>query len=69
MILEHYKQCLDNIPESKLQILKTIIKDYHDIIILGNGGSNAISCHIAEDYTKALGKQIATDLREAVRKG
>ena len=25
-----------------------------DIIILGNGGSNAISCHLAEDYTKAL---------------
>lgn len=57
MILEHYKQCLDNIPPSKLQILKTIIDSYHDIIILGNGGSNAISCHIAEDYTKALGKR------------
>jgi D-sedoheptulose 7-phosphate isomerase len=26
-----------------------------NIIILGNGGSNAISCHIAQDYTKALG--------------
>lgn len=57
MILEAYKQCLDSIPESKLQELKNIINKYHDIIILGNGGSNAISCHIAEDYTKALGKR------------
>ena len=28
-----------------------------NIIILGNGGSNAISCHIAEDYTKMIGKR------------
>jgi D-sedoheptulose 7-phosphate isomerase len=28
-----------------------------DVIILGNGGSNATSCHIAEDYTKILNKR------------
>lgn len=57
MILTSYKECLDKISESKLKSLKTIINDYHNIIILGNGGSNAISCHIAEDYTKTLGKK------------
>jgi len=41
----------------KLNSLKTIINNTSEIIILGNGGSNAISSHIAEDYTKALGKR------------
>jgi D-sedoheptulose 7-phosphate isomerase len=57
MILNTYKHCLDRISQDDLDKLKSIIDSYHDIIILGNGGSNAISCHIAEDYTKALGKR------------
>jgi D-sedoheptulose 7-phosphate isomerase len=57
MILQDYKQCVSDISERQLAELKTIINNYHDIIILGNGGSNAISSHIAEDYTKTLGKR------------
>ena len=57
MILNTYKHCLDKISQDDLDKLKSIIDSYQDIIILGNGGSNAISCHIAEDYTKALGKR------------
>lgn len=57
MILNTYKHILDKISQDDLDKLKSIIDSYQDIIILGNGGSNAISCHIAEDYTKALGKR------------
>lgn len=57
MNLQDYNKCLSNIDVSKLDLLNHHIKDAKDIIILGNGGSNAISCHIAEDYTKMLGKK------------
>ena len=57
MILNTYKHCLDRISQDDIDKLKSIINCYEDIIILGNGGSNAISCHIAEDYTKVLGKR------------
>lgn len=36
---------------------KVILENTTEIIILGNGGSNAISAHMAEDYTKALKKK------------
>jgi D-sedoheptulose 7-phosphate isomerase len=34
-----------------------LLKKYQDIILLGNGGSNAVCAHIAEDYTKVLKKR------------
>ena len=34
-----------------------LLTQYKDIIILGNGGSNAVSLHIAEDYSKVLKKR------------
>lgn len=37
--------------------LKEIISSYTHIIIMGNGGSNSISSHISQDYTKFLNKQ------------
>lgn len=36
--------------------LSQLISANRKIIILGNGGSNSIASHMAEDYTKALGK-------------
>lgn len=57
MNLQNFKDCLNGINEKHLADLKTIIDSYEKIIILGNGGSNAISCHLAQDYTKALGKR------------
>lgn len=56
MNLQKYKECLENIDQSLLDRLKEIVNLSEHIIILGNGGSNAISCHIAQDYTKLLGK-------------
>lgn len=57
MNLQEYKKCVSQLDEGKLEQLAKIINDSRDIIILGNGGSNAISCHIAQDYTKKLGKR------------
>lgn len=37
--------------------LSTLVNWHKDIIILGNGGSNSIASHLAQDYTKALGKK------------
>jgi D-sedoheptulose 7-phosphate isomerase len=42
------------ISDTDLQNLKDKILSSKSIIILGNGGSNAIASHMAEDYTKAL---------------
>ena len=30
---------------------------YEKIIILGNGGSNSVACHISQDYVKFHGKK------------
>ena len=40
--------------------LQQLIDSYHNIILLGNGGSSAIASHIAEDYTKVLKKRAFT---------
>lgn len=40
--------------------LKTYIEKYSKIIILGNGGSNSVASHIAQDYTKVLKKRAIT---------
>ena len=34
-----------------------IVHEYTSIIIIGNGGSNAVASHIAQDYTKVLDKR------------
>jgi D-sedoheptulose 7-phosphate isomerase len=58
---------LSIIDNKKLELLKTkILENNSEIIILGNGGSNAIASHMAEDYTKALGKR-ATCFSDASR--
>jgi len=57
MNIKEYQKCFEELNQAQLSHLKQIIDDFHDIIILGNGGSNAISCHLAEDYTKALNKK------------
>jgi len=56
-MIEEIKTCLENINDVKINTLKDmVLNSGGKIIILGNGGSNAISAHIAEDYTKALKK-------------
>ena len=43
--------------KNKSSILKEWVNGYDNIIIIGNGGSNAIASHISVDYTKFLGKR------------
>lgn len=57
MNLQKFKECLETVQESDLKALSDLIHGARHIILLGNGGSNAITCHIAQDYTKALGKK------------
>ena len=66
MNLKTLNDSLDRIPIKDLNKLKNIINSRKNILILGNGGSNAISSHIAEDYTKALGKK-AISFSDAAR--
>ena len=40
--------------------LTAILDNYKDIILIGNGGSNALCSHIAEDYSKFLNKRTLT---------
>ena len=51
------KRCLDEVSLQDLKKLEEIISSKENIIIIGNGGSNAISSHISQDYTKFLGKK------------
>lgn len=56
MNLERLKTEIDKINLVKEEF-KSIIDTYNKIIIIGNGGSNAIASHIVVDYTKFLNKQ------------
>jgi D-sedoheptulose 7-phosphate isomerase len=56
--ISQINNALHNLNSEHLDYLKKIIlRNTTEIIILGNGGSNAISAHMAEDYTKALKKR------------
>lgn len=37
--------------------IEKLVNKHNDIIIIGNGGSNSVASHIAQDYTKVLGKR------------
>jgi D-sedoheptulose 7-phosphate isomerase len=66
MNLLNYKRCVNELRAEQLQALKETLLKFSDIIILGNGGSNAIASHTAQDYTKALGKR-ALSFNDAAR--
>lgn len=58
---------LENLDSVKLNRLRDLVLNAKGtIIILGNGGSNALASHIAEDYTKAL-KKNAISFSDAAR--
>lgn len=50
------KKELDKI-QRKAKEFEDIIQPFDRVIIIGNGGSNAVASHIAQDYTKMLGKK------------
>ena len=57
MDLNKLIQALNNVTERELKELKRLIDGHREIILIGNGGSNAIASHMAVDYTKFLNKR------------
>lgn len=57
MNLQEFKNCLNGFTTEEQNKFSEIISKHHNIMILGNGGSSAVASHIAEDYTKMLGKR------------
>lgn len=57
MILKNFIRCMEEISEQQTQFFIDLIQKHEKIIILGNGGSNAIASHISQDYTKKLNKK------------
>jgi len=58
MKLKDLEKLLSKLEETNLSSkLSNLVNWHKDIIILGNGGSNSIASHLAQDYTKALGKR------------
>jgi D-sedoheptulose 7-phosphate isomerase len=54
MTIEEIIQNLENIDTEQTEKLKQLIHGHRQVIIIGNGGSNSIASHIAQDYTKKL---------------
>lgn len=48
------------IENSKIKNFCKLVESKENIVILGNGGSNAIASHISQDYTKKLKKRSFT---------
>jgi D-sedoheptulose 7-phosphate isomerase len=48
---------LNELPQDLLNQLLDLVRDSSQVILIGNGGSNAIASHIAVDYLKFLGKK------------
>lgn len=56
--INNIQTALNELNQTDLEYLKKVVlRNTSEIIIFGNGGSNAISAHMAEDYTKALSKK------------
>jgi D-sedoheptulose 7-phosphate isomerase len=54
MKIEDIIQHLKNISTKQVKTLKQLICNSKQVIVIGNGGSNSIASHIAQDYTKFL---------------
>ena len=57
MDLRELIQALNDVSELELKHLKRLVDRHREIILIGNGGSNAIASHMAVDYTKFLSKK------------
>lgn len=54
MNLNELKRELETVKREHIDTLEDLILRSKQVIILGNGGSNAIASHISQDYTKRL---------------
>jgi D-sedoheptulose 7-phosphate isomerase len=57
MNLSKLSDIINQISSDQVSTLKQLVLDTTEIILIGNGGSNAIASHIAVDYTKFLNKR------------
>ena len=57
MDIKELHACLSKVDNLKISLLNDILDIYDNVIIIGNGGSNSIASHIAQDYTKIKGKR------------
>ena len=55
MNLKELGRLLGDIKTEEIVALKNLLPDRDRIFLIGNGGSNAVCSHLAQDYTKALG--------------
>ena len=55
MDLSELGKLLNNIKATEVADLKNLLSGRDRIYLIGNGGSNAVCSHLAQDYTKALG--------------
>jgi len=51
---------LDVFKNDDIKLLRDLVEDHNQVIMIGNGGSNSICSHIAQDYTKQLRKKSFT---------
>ena len=61
MNLKKYVEEIQKFQEEDIQCLLDLVASHNDVILIGNGGSNSICSHIAQDYTKML-KEIMRSL-------
>ena len=54
MIVKEIQKMLFDMPENEIELLRELVSDANQVILIGNGGSNAIASHIAVDYVKFL---------------
>lgn len=54
--LGKYLEALSKVDPEKLERLAWNVRHFKNIILLGNGGSNAIATHFAQDFTKRLSR-------------
>jgi D-sedoheptulose 7-phosphate isomerase len=57
MNLTELNKLISTINSNDLTVLLQLINESNQVILIGNGGSNAIASHIAVDYVKFLDKK------------
>jgi D-sedoheptulose 7-phosphate isomerase len=57
MNLNKLSNIINQISPEQVSTLKQLVLDATEIVLVGNGGSNAIASHMAVDYTKFLNKR------------
>ena len=57
MIISELVREIEKFAHADIEMLRELVTNAGQIIMIGNGGSNSICSHISQDYTKQLGKK------------